>query len=259
MTASKSYRDLCEKQGVDLYGELSDMHFNETNLEQLRQLVATNSVYNRYYNNHKEGYYQNRIQRSYGILANTESPLLIVDKEVVIGYKDQKEKDKIFGEEQKKYKSCKYNLQNSNTKKFGRPSESKALGNELDLLALDREGKIHLIELKHSGNTSGIYMSPFQIGLYKRIFDKIDINSIKETLKGMIEQKQRIGLLPKDWIIPNIKDGYTLDLIICDYNPRSCGYPVMFDEVKQYIRENDSDIYSDVRDIDVKDENFNDI
>ena len=249
VTASDSYKEL----GVNLYGDLDNGTFNETNLEYLRKKVDSCTKFDRYYNNRKEGFYQNKIQREFGILADKYSALLIIDKEVVIGYDNETEKDKQFREEQKKYKLCKHNLQNSDIKKFGTPSKDKSLGNELDLLALDREGNIHLMELKYGGNTAGIYMSPFQIGLYKRIFDKMDI---KETIIKMIEQKQRIGLLPKDWIIPNIKDGYIPELIIGGYNSNSCGYPKRFEEVKNYIMANNSDIYNDVCNINVLNEHL---
>ena len=239
VTAADSYKKL----GVNLYGDLDDGNFNETNLECLRQEVQNNTKFDRYYNNIKEGYYQNMFQRHYGIEATCESLKLIVDKEVVIGYKDRNEKNKLFGKEQDKYKQCKHNLQNSNRKKYGKPSKDDSLGNELDLLALDTDGNIHLMELKDGRSTSGIYMSPFQIGLYKRIFDKIDI---KETIKKMIEQKQRIGLLPKDWIIPDIRDGYILELVIGGLDRCSRGALDRLKDVKGYIKENDADIYNDI-------------
>lgn len=249
VTASDSYKEL----GVNLYGDLDNGTFNEINLEHLRKKVDSCTKFDRYYNNRKEGFYQNKIQREFGILADQHSPLLIIDKEVVIGYDNEAEKDKQFKGDQNNYKLCKHNLQNSDIKKFGTPSKDESLGNELDLLALDREGNIHLMELKYGDNTAGIYMSPFQIGLYKRIFDKMDI---KETIIKMIEQKQRIGLLPKDWIIPNIKDGYIPELIIGGYNSNSCGYPKRFEEVKNYIMANNSDIYNDVCNINVLNEHL---
>ena len=248
VTASDAYNKL----GVDLYGDLDEGKFNENSLEKLRQIVARNKNFDRYYNNRKEGYFQNKIQRDNGILATRDTTLLIVDKEVVIGYKDTPEKEKVLGEAQKKYMECKMELQKSNLVKFGRPSKNMS-GNELDLLALDRSGRIYLMEVKYGGNTAGIYMSPFQIGLYKRLFKKIDI---RENVKKLIEQKQRMGLLPKDWVVPDIKKGYVPELIIGAYNPRSCGYPQRYNEVMDYIQKHDPEIYNEVCDIQVKDENL---
>lgn len=250
VTASDTYKKL----GVHLYGNLDNRNFNEKNLEYLRQTVENNNKFDRYYNNHKEGYYQNMVQRKYGILADTEYPILIVDKEVVIGYDNEAEKKSVFRTAQDEYKECKCNLQKSDSKKWGEPSKDKPLGNELDLLALDREGNVHLIELKDGSNTAGIYMSPFQIGLYKRIFDKIDI---KETLINMVKQKQRIGLLPKDWIIPHINNEYIPELIIGGYKSRSSGYPQKFNMVMKYIKEQNIGIYNDICNINVMDENLN--
>ena len=229
--------------------------FNMDNLEYLRCHIASQDKFNRYYNNHKEGYYQNLLQRKYGILASPTSEMLIFDKEIVIGYSNQKEKQLIFGINQDRYQSVKTNLKASNPKFYGQPhKDQEVLGNELDLMALDKDGYIHLMEIKHSSNPSGIYMSPFQIGLYKRIFDMIDIT---DAVKDLIVQKQNLGLLPQDWPIPIIQKQIIPELIICEFKIRSQCYPSKYNTVVEYIQKNASDIYEDIKDIVVRDENLN--
>lgn len=229
--------------------------FNKDNLEYLRSHIAAQNQFNRYYNNHKEGYYQNLLQRKYGILAPPTSKLLIFDKEIVIGYSNQSEKKQIYGINQDRYQSVKINLKASNPKSYGQPhNNQEILGNELDLMALDKEGYIHLMEIKHSSNPSGIYMSPFQIGLYKRLFDMIDIIN---AVKDLIIQKQDLGLLPHDWPIPTIQKQVIPELIICEFKANSQCYPSKYNEVVKYIQNNASDIYKDVKDIVVRDEHLN--
>lgn len=241
---------------MEICPELFSMKgFYKDNLEYLRSHIATQTQFNRYYNNHKEGYYQNLLQRKYGILAPSTSKLLIFDKEIVIGYSNQNEKKQIFGIHQDRYLSVKSNLKASNPKFYGQPhNNQEILGNELDLMALDKEGYIHLMEIKHSENTSGIFMSPFQIGLYKRLFDMIDISN---AVKDLIIQKQDLGLLPHDWPIPPIQKQVIPELIICDFKANSQCYPSKYNEVVKYIQDNASDIYKDVKDIVVRDEYLN--
>lgn len=245
--AADSYEMICPR----LY---SLDGFNEKNLEYLRSSVESQSKFDRYYNNRKEGYYQNMLQRRYGIMASAESDMLILDKEIVIGYADEREKQKIFSPNRERYLSVKSDLKRSNPKLFGEPSESECMGGELDLMALDRDGYIHLMEIKDGSNTSGIYMSPFQIGLYKRIFDMIDIT---DSVGSLIRQKQELGLLPRDWTIPAIRKEIIPELIICAPKSRSQSYPSRYNMVVDYIKSNAADIYEDIRGIVVRDENMN--
>ena len=163
------------------------------------------------------------MSRKFGINSLPDSDFVIIDKEVVIGYEDQKEKNKIFGEKQSKYKDLLKEISLSNPIKFGKGLEKKAIGNELDFLAWKSDGTLLLIELKHGTNTSGIYLSPLQIGLYAEIFENYkekNETDFYNSLKRMVEQKQRMGLIHKDWKIPPEITSIKPMLIISEYNPK---------------------------------------
>ena len=142
-------------------------------------------------------------------------------------------------------------------KDFGKADENGILGNELDLIVLDKDGYIHLMELKKGSNTSGIYMSPFQIGLYHRLFKSFNKEELKENIRSMIEQKKRLGLINPDWTIPEIQNRFMPELIICHRIMHSSCYPQKYNRVIEYIKDNYPRIYEDIRDIKVKDENLN--
>ena len=111
----------------------------------------------------------------------------------------------------------------------------KAIGNELDFFALDKEGNILLIEYKHGTNTSGIYLSPLQIGMYNDIFTYFPKNELETAVFEMLEQKQNIGLINPNWKKPNyIKDLIPV-LIISEFNYKSSA-KTKFDEILQFTR-----------------------
>lgn len=236
----------------------------EDDIEKVRRQIEKTSEFTRYYKEGtateagSEGFYQNAIQRKYGLLSESTSALVIVDKEAVIGYDGgQSEKKQCFNSERNDYKTVKNDLQKKYPKDFGKADENSILGNELDLIALDKDGYIHLMELKKGSNTSGIYMSPFQIGLYHRLFKSFNKEELKENIRSMIEQKKRLGLINPDWTIPEIQNRFIPELIICHRIMHSSCYPQKYNRVIEYIKDNYPRIYEDIRDIKVKDENLN--
>lgn len=248
--ANDSYKELADNIGLSgMFGKSDspDFKFNEDSLEELRKTVAEDPKYDRYYKNKKEGWWQNNIQRRYGIDAKEQSPMLVFDKETVIGYESEKVKGEIFGKLQDEYKKIRKKLQSEHPDLFGQ-SKDTALGNELDLVALDKDGNIHLMELKYCKNTRGIYMSPFQIGLYYELFDNLDKDELAKAVKQMIEQRQRLGLLPKGWAIPKFSGKIIPELIICGGNPTEAAQ-------ERYKQAKKSLVERDVR-IVVKDDNM---
>ena len=236
----------------------------EDDIEKVRRQIEKTSEFTRYYKEGtateagSEGFYQNAIQRKYGLLSESTSALVIVDKEAVIGYDGgQSEKGQRFNSEREYYKNAKNDLQKKYPKDFGKADENGILGNELDLIVLDKDGYIHLMELKKGSNTSGIYMSPFQIGLYHRLFKSFNKEELKENIRSMIEQKKRLGLINPDWTIPEIQNRFMPELIICHRIMHSSCYPQKYNRVIEYIKDNYPRIYEDIRDIKVKDENLN--
>ena len=139
---------------------------------------------------------------------------------------------------QPKYKKLLNQISTLNSKRFGTNLESRTIGNELDFLALDKEGNIKLIEFKHGSNTSGIYLSTIQIAMYYDILNRFPREKLEETVVDMLVQKQKIGLINPDWKKPNaIKDIIPV-LIISEYNYKSSA-KIKFDEILQIAREED--------------------
>lgn len=86
---AKSYKEIAP----DLYKNGVPVNKNFHNvLVDLYENIRNNEKFDRYYNNQKEGYYQNELSRKHGINGNTDSNFVIVDKEAVIGYEDQDKK-----------------------------------------------------------------------------------------------------------------------------------------------------------------------
>lgn len=219
----------------NLYGRKQTNENFQKGIELLINQIEQDRSFDRYYNNKKEGYYQNELSRKYGICGSPDSDFLIIDKETVIGYKDTAEKNDIFGSIQHKYKLIQKLISQENPKRYGKDLESKAIGNELDFLALDKAGNILLIEYKHGNNTSGIYLSPLQIGLYYDIFTHFPKSEFESAVFEMLEQKQKIGLINPGWKKPDRINEIIPVLIISEYNYRSSAKE-KFNEILQITR-----------------------
>jgi len=110
-------------------------------------------------------------------------------------------------------------------------------------LALDQDGNVLAIEYKHGTNTSGIYLSPLQIGLYYDIFTNYRNeypSQFEHTIFSMLVQKQMMGLINPEWRIPQELKGITPVLIISNYNRRSSA-KVKFAEIIEFVRNTRND------------------
>jgi len=219
----------------NLYGHKSVNENYQNEIEFLITQIEQNSKFDRYYKNKKEGFYQNKLSKIFGICGKPDTDFVIIDKEAVIGYSNQAEKDNLLGNIQQKYKQLQREISNFNPERYGKDLGKKAIGNELDFLALDKDGNILLIEYKHGTNTSGIYLSPLQIGMYNDIFTSFPKNELESAVFEMLEQKQKIGLINPNWKKPNsIKDIIPV-LIISEFNYKSSA-KTKFDEILQFTR-----------------------
>ena len=232
LNASNTYK----KISAGLYGEKWVTDNFQKDLENIIAQIGSKKYFDRYYKNRKEGYYQNELSRIYGICGSASDDFVIIDKEVVIGYSNQKEKDEIFGVVQNKYKQLQKEISVLDPKQYGRNLEKKAIGNELDFLALDKVGNILLIEYKHGTSTSGIYLSPLQIGLYNDIFTNFPKRDLESAVFEMLDQKQKIGLLNPNWPKPNAIKEIIPVLIISEYNYRSSAR-IKFDKILKFTKE----------------------
>jgi hypothetical protein len=234
--ADNAYEKIAKQKSLDLFG-IKPVTFNFQNeLQTLINAINSCKKYDRYYNNKKEGYFQNELSRKYGIYGDAGTEFVIVDKEAVIGYKDDKERSKLLRPFQAKYKKLQKEISNSNPNRYGINLQKKAIGNELDFLALDRKGNVLLIEYKHGTNTSGIYLSPLQIGLYYDIFTYFDRNKLESAVFEMLAQKKKIGLINPQWKTPaRIKQIIPVLIISC-YNYNSSAKD-KYNEVLKIIRQ----------------------
>jgi len=139
-----------------------------------------------------------------------------------------------MGSIQQKYKQLQKNISLHKPVRYGKDLGKKPIGNELDFLALDKEGNILLIEYKHGTNTSGIYLSPLQIGMYYDIFTNFPRKDLESAIFEMLEQKQKIGLINPDWPKPAcIKDIIPV-LMISEFKRGSA--KIKFDEILEFVR-----------------------
>lgn len=152
-------------------------------------------VNSRYFYNMKEGYLQNMICYEFGERAKSDSPFIVIDRECVIGYDNTQEKETYLKPITDKYLNLISQEKENDPKTYGK-SEFQNLGDELDLLAIDSEGNLCCIELKHGSNTSGIYWGIFQLAVYREIFNIHFVQSIFQDIKDLISQKIALGLLP---------------------------------------------------------------
>ena len=227
--------DAYQKLSPRLYGKKNISDNFQKELEYLILEIENKSQFDRYYKNNKEGYYQNKLSRRYGICGKPDDDFVIIDKEAVVGYINQIEKDRIFGNIQYRYKQLQKEVSILNPELYGKDLEKKAIGNELDFLALDKEGNILLIEYKHGTNTSGIYLSPLQIGLYYDIFSALPRNELEFTVRDMLAQKQKIGLINQNWKCPETLKELIPVLTISEYNYNSSAKE-KFNEILRFIR-----------------------
>ena len=155
-------------------------------------------VNNRWFGNKKEGYYQNLLCYLHGEnSSNSNSPFIIFDRECVVGFSDEPEKRKFFDPIAQKYEAIRHELQKSNSQRFGIPN-GKRFGNELDLLAIDKETNLHCIELKFGDNGSGIYWAPLQVAVYKELVGTLEPSYLFSNIKELVKQKTDLSLLPQE-------------------------------------------------------------
>jgi len=240
ISANPTYLDLAKKNNLDIYGikEMADLNFKNDFVRLISCLSQDNKL-SSHYANKKEGYFQNLFSRQFGILSDGSEDFVVVDKEVVIGYGNKKVKEIYFGEQRKRFMAINEALSRLDAKRYGSKLSEKALGNELDFLAVNRKGKILLIEFKHGSSTKGIYLSPIQIGLYYYLFHEY-IMQYKDDfishISSMIKQKKEMGLISRQWsdVTPTIE--IIPVLVIAEYNPKSSAF-CKFKEVLEICRD----------------------
>jgi hypothetical protein len=149
----------------------------------------------RYYSNQKEGYWQNRLCVEFGTQWTPDREWVVVDRECVIGFDCTADKDAHYEKAHTHAMKVKGDLQVYAKEKWGN-LDKKGFGDEVDMLAIDKDGKLVVIELKHGSNARGIYWGPLQTGVYHRAF-KDAPPAVFAGVRKLITQKINLGLLPK--------------------------------------------------------------
>lgn len=151
-----------------------------------------------YHNNHSEGYWSSKLSIDYGRNWTQDDEWLIIDREAVIGFNAadgkiaSKLKEDFYSAIKQEIESIKQNPDFS-----GWGDLTKSFGDELDFLAIGRDGQLLCIELKHGNNTSGIYWGPLQATVYQKAFEEKVAEMSKSIIK-MVQQKIELGLLPPE-------------------------------------------------------------
>lgn len=122
------------------------------------------SASERYYKNRKEGFWQNRLAVRFGRMFTLTDEWLIIDRECVIKMGRAPEARQVITNIIAHYEKLSVTIQRENRARFG--SDSIHFGNELDFLAITRDGELACVELKHGENASGIYWAPLQVSVY---------------------------------------------------------------------------------------------
>jgi hypothetical protein len=149
----------------------------------------------RSYRNRQEGFWQNCLAITFGRNWQPGMDWLIVDREVVIEFDSDAERQQTLAPHRERYLTARRQLRAENPDLWGQPTEGDSLGNELDLLALGPSGELICIELKHGSNASGIYWGPLQACAYRDDFELV-LPSIADGIKALVNQKIELGLLP---------------------------------------------------------------
>lgn len=222
--AADAYKRIAKDNEINIYGEEGLANLSANHLDNLIAHIENEKKFDRYYKNKKEGFYQNILSRRYGICGTPSDDFVIIDKEAVIGYASEKEEAIEYSPFHIRYKNLLGEVSDKDPKRYGSNLSKKPIGNEVDFLALDKNGDLLIIEYKHGTNTSGIYLSPMQIGLYYDLYTDFfnkKTELLRDAIFTMLEQKQKIGLINPAWPKPSEIKNLIPILVISEFNENS--------------------------------------
>ena len=207
------------------YMELSPSFYitpDKSGLDDLLSKIARDRNLGRYYigadGKRKEGYYQNLISRRYSLFCEPEDDFVIIDKEFVLGYRNQTIKEGLSRPIVDKYDGIIHSL----SEKYDYCRNIHQPGTECDFVGLTRHGDILLLELKRHEDTTKIYLSPIQAGKYDDLtteFVKRFPDDFCHNVLEMVKQKIRMGILKPKWEIPSKLSGKIIPSVIVGGNP----------------------------------------
>lgn len=162
----------------------------------------------------KEGYYQNLIGRRYTFEGKESDDFIIIDKEFVLGFKDDATKAKWNGEIAAKLEGEIEQFRQGYKGEL--PKQIKNEYGEFDFLALNKKGDILIMELKQN-DPSKTALSPIQVCFYYRQLEKFlksNLDDVYTSIKSLVEQKQKLGLVHSNFTFPNKLSGNIVPCVI---------------------------------------------
>lgn len=193
-------------KAADKYMRLDEEFFSSPSpslFEKYLSKIEAEKEFDRYYiatdGTHKEGYYQTLIGRRYTFNYQESDDFIIIDKEFVIGFKDEVIKTEwnkdIVYDQQKNITVLR------STYEGKLPKDIKAEYGEFDFLGLNKNGDILIMELKQDAPAKTA-LSPIQTVYYYKQLSKLlsGDNLLYERIKTMVEQKINMGLISKSFL-----------------------------------------------------------
>jgi hypothetical protein len=176
----------------------------------------------------KEGRAQNWLSRRYGVGRLAADEWVAIDREVVIGYQDERERENIWGPIRDWAKEVAKRLQHDSeySGKYGVALEDKVIGQELDLLLWDPASQCFWVtEVKDGSSAKGVYLSPLQVAAYTAIWRIFARDYPADALNGisrLVDQKKRLGLIAEGVELPEaLLPGMFRPLVVVQ-KPNSC-------------------------------------
>ena len=165
----------------------------------------------RYYESDKgkrEGFYQNLIGRRYTLNTKTEDDFIIIDKEMVVGFKDEATKTAWNKDIISNIEALIRNLRRDYNGNLPQDIHSKY--GEFDFLAMTWDGDIIIMELKQD-DPQKTSLSPIQVRFYNDQFHKLlnENKDISDNIMKMVQQKVDMGVInvPKGRSLPQKLSG----------------------------------------------------
>jgi hypothetical protein len=119
----------------------------------------------------------------------------VVDREASVAFTNNAEKLSVLGRLAGAYRAAIAQARPSGTL----PTEPLSLGTGCDLLAVDRRGRLLVMEAKPSSSTRGITWGPVQVGVYADLVRAwaTETSRPAQILNRMLQQRVRLGLSPE--------------------------------------------------------------
>lgn len=142
----------------------------------------------------REGFYQNLIGRRYTFNTKAEDDFIIIDKEMVVGFKDEVTKTAWNKDIISKIEALIRNLRRDYKGRLPKDISSKY--GEFDFLAMTWDGDIIIMEVKQNAPQK-TYLSPIQVRFYDEQFHKLlkENKDISDNIMKMVQQKVDMGII----------------------------------------------------------------